>query len=346
MLKQLSKFSCILIWVTMMVASGSFISADEKETPEIRVGVIGLDTSHVPAFTKAFHHPSDDNMRGFRVVAAYPYGSREIESSFSRIPEYTAKVQEMGVDVVESIDDLLGRVDCVLLETNDGRPHLEQALKVFAAGKPVFIDKPTGSNLGEVVAIFRAAEHYGVPMFSASSLRFGRNTRAIRGGSIGRVLGCDTYSPCSIEPSHVDLFWYGIHGVEMLFTCMGPGCESVQHKSLGDTEFATGIWTENRIGTFRGMRGNRPGYGGTAFGETGTAPAGPYDGYEPLVAKIAQFFRDGEPPVAPEETIQIYAFMQAAMESKNRGGESVTIAEVMQAAQAEADQLLDGRLGK
>jgi len=344
MTKWFTKLGLILIWVSTAIMSDFSTSAEEKGSSGIRIGVIGLDTSHVPAFTKSFQNPSDEAMRGFRVVAAYPYGSREIESSFSRIPEYTTKVESMGVEVVDSIETLLDRVDCVLLETNDGRPHLEQALKVFAAGKPVFIDKPTGSNLSEVVAIFRAAKHYGVPMFSASSLRFGDNAQAIRGGSIGRVLGCDTYSPCSLEPSHVDLFWYGIHGVELLFTCMGPGCESVQHQSVGDTEFASGIWTDSRIGTFRGMRAMRPGYGGTAFGEKGTAAVGPYDGYEPLVVKIAQFFRDAKPPVAPEETIQIYAFMQAAMESKNRNGESVTIAEVMRSAEAEADRLLEGKL--
>jgi len=344
MSKWFKKFSFILIWVFVLNVSGTVVLADENKTSETRIGIIGLDTSHVLAFTKSFQTPGDEAMQGFRVVAAYPYGSRDIESSTSRIPDYTAKVKAMGVEVVDSIDELLSQVDCVLLETNDGRPHLEQALKVFKAGKRVFIDKPTGSNLAEVVAIFRAAEHYGVPMFSSSSLRFGGNAQAIRGGSIGTVVGCDTYSPCSLEPSHVDLFWYGIHGVELLFTCMRTGCESVQHQSLGDTEFATGIWTENRIGTFRGMRGNRPGYGGTAFGEKGTAPVGPYDGYEPLVMKIAQFFRDGKPPVAPSETIQIYAFMQAAMESKNRDGESVTIAEVMRTAESEADQLLDGLL--
>ena len=138
--------------------------ADEAKT--LRVGIIGLDTSHVPNFTKSINaEPADPAMHNCRVVAAYPYGSRDIESSASRIPKYTAEVKAMGLEVVDSIDDLLSKVDCVLLETNDGRPHLEQALQVFRAGKPVFIDKPTGSKLSEVVAIFRAADHFNVPIF-------------------------------------------------------------------------------------------------------------------------------------------------------------------------------------
>jgi predicted dehydrogenase len=239
---------------------------------------------------------------------------------------------------------LLSKVDCVLLETNDGRPHLEQALQVFRAGKPVFIDKPTGSKLSEVVAIFRAAKHYGVPMFSSSSLRYSDGAQAIRGGKVGNVLGCDAYSPCSLEKTHVDLYWYGIHGVETLFTCMGTGCQSVQHTSTDDFESAVGVWSGGRIGTFRGIRGGKSGYGGTAFGDKGITPIGDYGGYQPLVRQITKFFRTGEVPIEPAETIELYAFMQAAFESKKRDGARVAIAEVMLAAEQEADLLLDGKL--
>ena len=175
-------------------------------------------------------------------------------------------MKEMDVEIVESIDDLLARVDCVLLETNDGKPHLEQALAVFKAGKSVFIDKPVASNLAEVVAIYRAAEHFGVPMFSSSSLRYSEGAQAIRAGKVGNVLGCNAYSPASTGPSHTPLFWYGIHGVESLFTCMGNGCHTVSHTSTDGRELAVGVWSGGRIGTFRGIRAGGSGYGGTAFG--------------------------------------------------------------------------------
>lgn len=319
--------------------------AQSDDTKVLRIGIIGLDTSHVPAFTREFNQdPPTEAMRGCRVVAAYPYGSRDIESSASRIPAYTAQVKEMGLEVVDSIADLLTRVDCVLLETNDGRPHLDQALEVFEAGKPVFIDKPVGSNLAEVIAIYRAAQHFDVPVFSSSSLRYSEGAQAIRAGKVGRVLGCDSYSPCGLEPTHVDLFWYGIHGVETLFTCMGTGCESVSHTSTDDYELAVGRWSDGRIGTFRGMRGGTRGYGGTAFGEKSNTAIGPYGGYKPLVIQIAEFFRTGNPPVDAAETIQVYAFMQAAFQSKSQGGVPVSIAAVMQTAEQEATTLLKGRL--
>lgn len=316
--------------------------------PSCRVGVIGLDTSHVIAFTKAFQQakPDDPDLAGFDVVAAYPFGSADIESSASRIPKYTEDMKALGVEIVESIEILLQKVDCVLLETNDGRLHLEQALQVFRAGKPVFIDKPTGSNLAEVVAIFRAAAHYEVPMFSSSSLRYSDGAQAIRNGKVGRVLGCSTYSPCSLEPTHVDLFWYGIHGVESLYTCMGTGCQTVTHTSTKDFELAVGAWADGRIGTFRGIRAGSKGYGGLAFGEKGITELGPYGGYRPLVVQIARFFRSAKPPIAAEETVELYAFMQAALKSKEQGGAPVAMQQVMDEANQAADELLGNELNQ
>ncbi|MEM9588667.1 MAG: Gfo/Idh/MocA family oxidoreductase, partial [Planctomycetota bacterium] len=252
------------------------------EDPGLRVGVIGLDTSHSIAFTKALNaRPADPRMLGCRVVAAYPYGSRTIESSSSRIPTYTQQMKEMGIEIVDSIDSLLDQVDRVLLETNDGQLHLDQALQVFRTGKPVFIDKPAGSRLAEVVAIYRAAKHYDVPMFSSSSLRFSDGPQEIRSGKVGNVLGCNAYSPASLEPTHTDLFWYGIHGVELLYTCMGTGCQTVSHTSTKAREVTVGIWANDRVGTFHGMRDGKTGYGGTVFGTKAIAQIGRYDGYKP-----------------------------------------------------------------
>lgn len=312
-----------------------------EEADVMRIGIIGLDTSHAPAFARLFNEPNDDPaLQGFRVVAAYPYGSRDIESSYSRIPKYTETVKELGVTITDSIDELLEEVDVVLLETNDGKPHLEQALKVFRAGKPVFIDKPVAAQLPHVLAIFQAAEDAGVPVFSSSSLRYNSTAQAARRGEFGAVLGCDAFSPCSLEPSHVDFFWYGIHGCEILFTCMGAGCETVTCTSSGDQDIAVGRWKDGRVGTFRGMRAGKPGYGGHAFCEKKTHLLGPHEGYQALVVEIAKFFRTQTPPIDPAETIELYAFMTAAAQSKRNGGEPVAIDDVIAQAQDDARRLL------
>jgi hypothetical protein len=218
----------------------------------------------------------------------------------------------------------------VLLESVDGRPHLEQARPVFKARKPVFIDKPVAGSLADAITIFELARETNTPCFSSSSLRFSPAVVAIRDKrELGEVIGCDIYGPCSLEKHHPDLFWYGIHGSEMLFTIMGIGCESVSRTQTESTELVAGVWNDGRVGTFRGMRKGPHNYGGTVFGTRGNAPIGGDGGYEPLVVQIVKFFKTGKPPVSAEETIAIYAFMEAADESKRQGGKPVTIASVM-----------------
>ncbi|MGI9456999.1 MAG: Gfo/Idh/MocA family protein [Aeoliella sp.] len=314
--------------------------ADDKSSSsqDIRVGIIGLDTSHCLAFTKILNDENAvEDVANCRVIACYPKGSPDIESSVSRVPKYTEEITKIGVEIVPTIDDLLKRVDAVLLETNDGRPHLEQVLPCFKAGKPVFIDKPIAGSLTDAVAIFEASKKYDAPTFSSSSLRYGKTTQAARGGSLGRVHFCQTRSPASLEKTHPDLFWYGIHGVESLFTVMGTGCVSV---SRGKTDEGTievvGKWTGGRTGIFREGKG----YGGEAKGDKGEGPVGEYDGYRPLVVEIVKFFRTGEVPIAADETLEIYAFMEAADQSKRQGGAEVTLASVLAKARAEAKKKL------
>jgi predicted dehydrogenase len=250
---------------------------------------------------------------------------------------YTKQLSEMGVEIVPSIDALLEKVDVVLLESVDGRPHLEQAIPVIKAKKPLFIDKPVAGTLADAVAIFELARQYGVPCFSSSSLRFSKGIIGMRDDrKIGEVIGCEARGPCSLEPHHPDLFWYGIHGVETLFTIMGTGCEEVSRTQTDGTEFVVGRWNDGRIGTFRGLRDGSHGYGATVYGAKGIAPSGGYEGYEPLVVEIVKFFKTGKPPVSAEETLEIYAFMEAADESKRQGGKPVSIASVLEKAKAEA----------
>ncbi|MBW3600654.1 MAG: Gfo/Idh/MocA family oxidoreductase [Planctomycetes bacterium] len=325
----------------LFLLPAALFAQDAPAREELRAGIIGLDTSHAIAFTKMLNADKPAAaLAGCRIVAAYPQGSPDIESSVSRVPGYTQQVREMGVEIVDSIDELLQQVDVVFLETNDGRPHLEQALPVLRAGKPMFIDKPVAGSLADAVAIYEAAEKHDAPVFSSSSLRFAPGAQALRGGAAGRVLGADVYSPCSLEKTHPDLFWYGIHGVEALFTVMKTGCRSVSRVSSDDFDVVTGKWDDGRIGVFRGIRAGKSGYGGLVFGEKAIQDIGPFGGYEPLLVEIVNFFRTHKPPVSAEETLEVYAFMEAADESKRRGGKPVEIAEIMAKARRVAAQRL------
>ncbi len=304
---------------------------------DLRLGMIGLDTGHVIEFTKILHDPTaKGHVPGARVVAAFRAASPDIESSWTKAGGYTDKLKsEFGVKLCDSIDELIKNVDGVLIESVDARPHLAQATAVIRAGKPVYIEKPIGASLKDGLEIFALAKRHRVPVFSSSALRFGADTLAVREGRVGRVLRAETNSPAPVEPHHIDLFWYGIHGVESLFTVMGSGVESVSR--LPDASgliVSVGRWPDGRTGTFREVpRGTlAKTYGGRAIGEKGESEVGKFDGYAPLVAAIVTFFQTRTSPVPARETLEILAFMEADALSKERGGQPVPIAEILKRA--------------
>lgn len=154
---------------------------------ETKVGIIGLDTSHAIAFTKIMNVTKDPAVAGFRVTHAYQWGSKDIASATNRYPKYVAQMKEMGVEIVPTIDALIASADCICLETNDGREHLWQAEKVFASGKPCFIDKPLAHDLRDAVRIYDLGRRLGAKYFSSSALRYGKAVQAARAGAYGPI---------------------------------------------------------------------------------------------------------------------------------------------------------------
>ncbi len=298
----------------------------------IKVGLIGLDTSHAPAFTKLLNEKTNENyVPGAKVVAAYAGGSPDVEASYTRVEKYTNQIRdEFKVEIVPSISELLKKVDAIILTSVDGQVHLEQVRPVILAKKPVFIDKPMAASLEDVIKIFDLAKKENVPCWSASSLRFYTELEAaINDTSMGQILGCDAYSPAKFEPHHPDLFWYGVHGVEILMTVMGPDLKSVHRVYTEGTDLVTGVWGDGRIGTFRGTRTGKGKYGAMIFFEKGVKLVEPGKGslYKPLLEEIVRFFQTGKPPIEPNETIAIFKFMDAAQRSKDSGGQTINFSE-------------------
>jgi hypothetical protein len=119
---------------------------------------------------------------------------------------------------------------------------------------------------------------------------------------------------------------------------MGTGCQSVSGTFTEETDQVTGLWADNRIGTFRGIRRGKADYGGIVFGEKGISVLGKYNGYNPLLLEIVKFFQTGIPPVKKEETIEIFTFMAAAYESKKRNGSRIMLNKIMKDAEMDADR--------
>ncbi len=315
----------------LIVLAIGLIPAPVVRGEDLRIGIIGLDTSHVIAFTRSLNDPAGkDYVPGGRVVAAYKGGSPDLSASSGRIDKFTAELQSTyKVTLVDSIPALCGMVDAILLESVDGRVHLGQARQVFQSRKPVFVDKPLAASLADAKEIARLAKESGTPWFSSSSLRFApAYQQARRDAASGAILGVETHGPAHLEPTNPGLFWYGIHSVESLFTILGTGCVSVTMTSNEDTDLAVGVWSDGRIGVVRGLRRGKEGYGAVIFREKAIdyLPVSEVS-YVPLVRAIMEFFKTGKPPVTADETLEIMAFMDAAERSRQQGGVPVKLAQ-------------------
>jgi len=333
--------------VTLLLGFVSLLSSTAAAAEPIKVGVLGLDNYQAVAFTQLFHDPkATGDLSGIKVIAAFPAGSSDIEESVRELPKWTEGIKKYGVAIAASPDDALKQVDAVLVMSVDGRAHLEQLKAVFKSGKPVYIGRPLAASLADVVEIFRLAEASKTPIFSCSQHRFSPGFIGMRNHpEVGEVLGCDVYGGCPREPHHPDLYWHAVHGVETLYTIMGPGCVSVTRVSTDVAEVVTGVWKDGRVGTYRGIRTGAPKYSATVFGTKGVSTAGIYGhgvpvkgvvptndrymGYEATAVEIAKFFKSKTPPVKAEETIELFAFMEAAEESKRLNGVAVKLETVL-----------------
>jgi len=309
------KLTAILIFCAIPAAAAT-----------LRLGIIGTDTSHVTAFTEILNdETSPDHVPGGQVVAAYKGGSPDIESSATRVDKFADELRtKWKVRFFTSIAEMCRNVDAVLLESVDGRVHLAQVRAVIAAHKPVFIDKPLASTLEDAREIDRLAHAAGVPWFSSSSLRFGEIAETMK---FADASGVETWGPGPLEPHHqLDLAWYAIHPIELLYSLMGPGCEEVSRTYTPDADVIVGRWKDGRIGTVRALRPYSD-YGAVVFRpkQILESPSRPADSYRPLLVEVMKFFETGQPPVPNQETLEIFAFMDAAQRSKDEGGKPLRL---------------------
>jgi hypothetical protein len=304
-----------------ILMAGAVVSA-----ADLRVGIVGTDTSHCLQFARILNDSSSpEHVPGAQIVAAFKGGSKDIESSYTRVDKQGAELHDKWkIEIVPTIAELCQRVDAVLLLSSDGRVHLAQAREIIAAKKPLFIDKPLASTLEDAREIARLAKSADVPWFSSSGFRFGEIARQMKSPDTRGVI---VWGPGSKEEHHyLDLGWYAIHPIELMYTLMGPGCEKVSRAATAESDEIVGIWKDGRIGTVRAMRPQGE-YGAVVIGPktvTQSTPKTPFS-YRPLAVEIVKFFQSGKPPVAPGETLEIFSFLDAARRSMDNGGVPVTL---------------------
>lgn len=297
---------------------------------ELRVGIVGLDTSHVVAFTRLLNDRADPfYLPGARVVGAYPGGSAMFSLSRDRVQGFTEELQgRHGVRMYDQIAALAVDVDAILLESVDGRQHLEQ-FRQLAMGKPVYVDKPLATSPAEARAIVETAEQTGTPLMSGSSLRYAAGIAGLLGPG-DQVQSCEAFGPAPILTDYPGLFWYGIHSAEILYTYMGPGCKTVRCISYAEADLIAGEWADGRLGLMRGTRFKANSFGCVVHtgseARCGLAQSTP-PYYYLLLEQVVRFFQTGVSPIDIQETLEIIAFLEAADRSKATGGQVVELSQ-------------------
>lgn len=296
-------------------------------TKPLTIGLIGLDTSHVPAFTSLLNDPNNEyHVPGAKVVAAYPgVPSQDFELSYSRVEGYTNELREkFGVHITDSAEAVAEACDAVMLESVDGRVHLELFRRIAPFGKPVFVDKPFALSTAEASTMIDLAKQYQIPLMSCSSLRYSETLiQALGQSENGALIGADCYGPMALQPTQPGLFWYGIHMTEMLFAILGKGCTQVTATTTENHDVLVGLWEDGRIGTVRGNRKGNGKFGALIHREQGSefvdVYAHPKPYYASMLERIMDMFQTGKEPIELKETLQIIRFIEAANESRLTG---------------------------
>ena len=298
---------------------------------ELKVGMIGLDTSHVSAFVKLLNNPTNEfHVPGVRIVKAFPGGSSKFSLSANRVEGFTKELKEAGIEIVDSIEALAG-LDAYFLESVDGDQHLEQFKVLAEFGKPVYIDKPLACNYADAKAIVDLAKAKNVPLMSCSSIRYALGINDLKKEEDTEVFACQAFGPMNLLDDYRDYFWYGIHSTEIVFAMLGKGCESVQVIPTQHADLLFGRWEDGRIGSILGNRNGVWEFGCTITTDKHQRQAvasGAVPYYSMLLKEVVPFFQTGKSPLDIEETLNIIAFLEAASRSRAAGGALVKIADL------------------
>jgi predicted dehydrogenase len=337
-------------------------AAHAQAAEPVRVGILGFDNYQAVEYVQFFNNPkAEGDLAGLRVVAAYPVTSPDYPESAALTERW--QKQMLGayqnptdpkdavppVALVGSIDEILKRCDAVMIWSLDGRMHLPQATAVLKAGKRLFIGRPLASSPADAVAIMKLAAETKTPCWSSSQHRYSPGFFGMRNHpEVGRVLGCDVYGGYDMKAAEADRFTRALHSIETMYTIMGPGCVKVSCTSTPTVESITAVWSDGRVGTYRGIKDGAVKYSATVFGDKGVSTAGIYGhgvpvkgivptddkymGYGGLAIELAKFFKTGQPPVAAAETLEIYALLQAAEESRAQNGAVIPLPNLLKAA--------------
>lgn len=288
-----------------------------------RIGAIGVDSSHLPEFTRRIKAMHEEGKTRCRVTHLFDPGGHDLADA----PKWLAAAKEMGVTQVASMEQLLGSVDGVMVLAVNGYKHLSLSEPSLRKGLPTYIDKPLTCNLEEAKQILSTARGTNARCYSASSLRFAPEVVEMDKASLGRIVAIDASGPGELHPLMPGLFFYGVHTIEMVDAIWGPGVKRVSAIHLEDRDLLDMEYHDGRYARLRMERKGSYDFGASVHGEkklhqfkVDFTPV-----YTRLVQGMTRFFEGGPAPAPLRDIVENVAVMQAGNESMQRDGAWVTV---------------------
>lgn len=291
-----------------------------------RIGLLGLDTSHAPAFTGLLNDPDNaHHVAGAKVVAAWPGGTAGWDKSESRVGGFTQQLRDdYGIAILESPAAVADKSDVLFITAVDGRIHRQLFEQVAAYGKPIFIDKPFATSVADAQFMIQTAKQNNILLMSSSALRFARPLPSILADNTkGAIQGIDAFGPMELDAVLPGLFWYGCHTVEMIVAAMGVGCESISAVVTDAVDVLTMRWSGGRLATLRGLRGSHSQFGATIHRENGVDVvdiAGDIPYYVGLLEAIVGSIQQNKPCVAHNQMLEVVRIMEYGNAARQAGG--------------------------
>lgn len=285
----------------------------------MRLGAIGVDSSHLPEFTRRINALEGQ----VRVVTFWDAGRHEMPAA--DVAKWRKTTLDMGVREAESMEELLGAVDGVMVLAVSGHRHEELAMPALKRGLPTYIDKPLTCDLAGAKRLLAASRASGARCYSASSLRFASEIASLDREKLGRLVAVDAFGPGELNPAMAGLFFYGVHTIEMVDAIWGRewgGVARVRASTSADRDV---LEMEYRDGRYAHLRMERKGcydFGATVHGEKGVASfrVDFSDVYNRLVRGMAGFFGGGPAPASLRDIVENVAVMEAGNASMSANG--------------------------
>lgn len=287
---------------------------------EIKVALIGLDTSHSIEFTRRMQAPDcpeDQRVQGMEAITCLRF-----ETPFQDkdgLDKRQAQLEEWGVKVTEDFDEAIDGCDAIMLEINDPAYHLEYFKKVADLKRPIFLDKPLADTIENGREIARIAREKNLRVFSSSSLRYIPNLDQAL-AEVPEPMYAAMYGPVGVAPSGSSIVWYGVHAFEMLERVMGIGAKSVFARTDEAGVVAVVDYPEARRGMVELTTGVYA-YGGLVRDKKKAFPfvADTKRLYTVELEHVVEFFRGAPASASMEDALEVMAMLDAAEESSQTG---------------------------